>query len=41
VITPAPVVVDAEAPVTPGADSALDPVAKKARNLNKKVPCRS
>lgn len=26
-----------ETPVTPGADSALDPVAKKVRNLNKKL----
>jgi hypothetical protein len=30
-------IVDAEAPVTPGLDSALDAAAKKARNLNKKV----
>ena len=40
---PPPVIVSPPAPeeiatpVTPGADSSLDPVAKKARNLNKKV----
>jgi len=36
VISP-PVVVEADTPTTPGIDSALDPVAKKARNLNKKL----
>ncbi|KDR82120.1 hypothetical protein GALMADRAFT_135484 [Galerina marginata CBS 339.88] len=45
VTLPPPVVVvppveEAEAPITPGLDSALDTVAKKARNLNKKVHSR-
>ena len=34
---PAPVTADPELPTSPGADNALDPIAKKARNLNKKV----
>lgn len=38
VVVPEPVlVVEALSPVTPGLDSSLDPVAKKVRNLNKKV----
>jgi len=41
---PAPAVAEVETPPTtpgPGLDSALDPVAKKIRNLNKKVCCCS
>ncbi|KAF9463413.1 eukaryotic translation initiation factor eIF2A-domain-containing protein [Collybia nuda] len=38
VAVPEPVVVaEAQSPVTPGLDSSLDPVAKKVRNLNKKL----
>lgn len=36
IIAPTPEV-DISTPVTPGGDSALDPAAKKARNLNKKL----
>ncbi|CAK5279167.1 unnamed protein product [Mycena citricolor] len=36
-IPPPGLVVDADVPPTPGLDSALDPIAKKARNLNKKL----
>jgi len=37
VVSPPPAEPDLVTPVTPGADSALDPAAKKARNLNKKL----
>jgi len=33
----APVTANPELPASPGADNALDPIAKKARNLNKKL----
>ncbi|KAF7353882.1 Eukaryotic translation initiation factor 2A [Mycena venus] len=36
-IPPPDLAVDGESPLTSGLDSALDPVAKKARNLNKKL----
>ncbi|KAJ7184591.1 eukaryotic translation initiation factor eIF2A-domain-containing protein [Mycena filopes] len=36
-IPPAGLEIDGESPLTSGLDSALDPVAKKARNLNKKL----
>jgi translation initiation factor 2A len=36
-IPPSDLVVDGESPLTSGLDGALDPAAKKARNLNKKV----
>ncbi|KAJ7348806.1 eukaryotic translation initiation factor eIF2A-domain-containing protein [Mycena albidolilacea] len=36
-IPPSDLVVDGESPLTSGLDGALDPVAKKARNLNKKL----
>lgn len=34
---PPPIETSLLTPVTPGLDSALDPIAKKVRNLNKKV----
>ncbi|KAJ7801041.1 eukaryotic translation initiation factor eIF2A-domain-containing protein [Mycena olivaceomarginata] len=36
-IPPSDLVVDGESPLTSGLDGALDPAAKKARNLNKKL----
>ncbi|KAJ6630332.1 eukaryotic translation initiation factor eIF2A-domain-containing protein [Mycena sp. CBHHK59/15] len=36
-ITPPSLDLTGDAPLTPGIDSALDPIAKKARNLNKKL----
>ena len=36
-LPPAPITADPELPMSPGADNTLDPIAKKARNLNKKV----
>lgn len=36
-IPPPSLDVDGDSPLTGGLDSALDPVAKKARNLNKKL----